>query len=138
MVDDKEMAARAMGCLAVVNAIKEGRVVTLEMCRLAAGDDDNDGDTCLHLYMALQGHITAMGYAWDVARTLLCRAPVDGSHWFRRIEVVGQGQLIEILIGGARERAELGGEARAIVAAALGDWARRVEVVLAPRREDMA
>lgn len=124
---DIELANRTIACNLLAEVIRRGEAATLDQCRAAVGDDD---DLWLHLFMALQGHVTALGYAWDLARSLLNQPPIDDSHWFRRVEFTGKGRLVEILIGGARVQAEVGQEARGIAMAALQDWARRAEKAL--------
>ena len=124
---DAELASRARSCKLLADVIRRGEVASFDQCRAAVGDD---GDLWQNLFMALQGHTTALGYAWDVAGALLNAPPIDGNHWCRRVESVGKGRPVEILIGGAKAHAEVGQEARGIVMAALEDWAQRAEKAL--------
>lgn len=119
-----DIVKRATSCNLLADVIRRGEAATLDQCRAAVGDE---GDLWLHLFMSLQGHVTALGYAWGLAQSLLNQPPIDDSHWFRRVEFTGNGQVVDILIGGARARAEVGQEARAISMAALQDWARRAD-----------
>ena len=125
----KELTDRASACNVLVELIRRGEAATLDQCRAAVNDDD---DLWLHLFMALQGHVSALGYAWDLARSLLNQPPIDDNHWFRRVEFTGNGRMVKILIGGARVQAEVGHEARGIAMAALQDWARRAEKAVHP------